>query len=93
VQGLHRRDKGSEMSATKFEDAMSRLEQIVQSLESGELSLEESIKVFEEGMKLAKFCSQKLEEAEKKVTMLVKESDGKYTQSPFDAGEEENLPG
>ena len=77
------------MSAKKFEDAMARLEEIVQSLESGNLSLEESIKAFEEGMKLAKFCSQKLEEAEKKVTMLMKESEGRYVQAPFTVEQEE----
>lgn len=77
------------MPVKKFEDAMQRLEQIVQSLESGELSLEDSIKAFEEGMKLAKFCSGKLEEAEKKVTMLIKESDGKYVQTSFRPDQEE----
>ncbi|RLB16142.1 MAG: exodeoxyribonuclease VII small subunit [Deltaproteobacteria bacterium] len=77
------------MPAKKFEDAMQRLEQIVQSLESGELSLEDSIKAFEEGMRLAKFCSEKLEEAEKKVTMLIKESDGKYVQTPFQVNQKE----
>ncbi|RLB84293.1 MAG: exodeoxyribonuclease VII small subunit [Deltaproteobacteria bacterium] len=78
------------MSATKFEDAMSRLEEIVQSLESGELSLEDSIKAFEEGIKLAKFCSQKLEEAEKKVTMLIKQSNGKYLEVPFKTDQDED---
>ena len=77
------------MTAKKFEDAMARLEEIVQSLERGELSLEESIKAFEEGMKLAKFCSQKLEEAEKKVSILLKEGDGKYVQAPFRLDDEE----
>ncbi len=77
------------MPAKKFEDAMQRLEQIVQSLESGELSLEDSIKAFEEGMRLAKFCSEKLEEAEKKATMLIKESDGKYVQTPFQVNQKE----
>jgi len=77
------------MTAKKFEDAMARLEEIVQSLETGELSLEESIKAFEEGMKLAKFCSQKLEEAEKRVSILLKEGEGKYVQVPFRLDEEE----
>lgn len=77
------------MSAKKFEDAMAKLEEIVQSLESGDLSLEESIKAFEEGMKLARFCSQKLDEAEKKVTMLMKEGEGRYVQVPFRVEQEE----
>ena len=74
------------MAEKKFEDAMKRLEDIVESLESGDLSLEDSLKIFEEGVKLISFCSKKLEEAEQKVTMLVKESDGKYTQQPFEMG-------
>ena len=77
------------MAEKKFEEAMKRLEDIVQSLESGDLPLEESLKIFEEGMKLISFCSKRLEEAEQKVTMLVKESDGKYTQQPFEMEEKE----
>jgi len=72
------------MAQKKFEDAMKRLEEIVQGLENDDLSLEDSLKVFEEGMKLVGFCSEKLEEAEQKVTKLVKESDGRYTHQPFD---------
>ena len=73
-----------------FEDAMKRLEEIVQMLENGNLPLEESIKVFEEGMKLIKFCTHKLEEAERKVTILIQESGGDYTQVPFaELGKEE----
>jgi len=71
------------MAGKKFEDAMKRLEDIVQSLESSDLSLEDSIALFEEGMKLVSFCSKKLEEAEQKVTMLVKQGEGKYTEQPF----------
>ncbi len=81
------------MPDTKFEDAMARLEEIVQSLEGGELSLEESIKAFEEGMKLARFCSKKLDEAEKKVSILIKEDNGKYVQRPFDVREREKGDG
>ena len=77
------------MAEKSFEKAMQRLEEITQNLENGDLSLEDSIDVFEEGMKLAKFCSKKLEEAEKKVTKLVKEGEGKFSQQPFDMDEEE----
>ena len=77
------------MAGRKFEEAMKRLEEIAQSLEGGELTLEESLAFFEEGMKLVGFCSKKLEEAEQKVTMLVKESDGRYTQQPFEMEKEE----
>ena len=72
------------MAEKKFEEAMKRLEDIVQSLESSDLPLEDALKIFEEGVKLISFCSKKLEEAEQKVTMLVKQSDGKYTQQPFE---------
>ena len=75
------------MAQQKFEDAMKRLEDVVESLESGELSLKDSLQIFEEGMKLVGFCSKKLDEAEQKVTMLIKESNGKYTHQPFDMKE------
>jgi len=78
------------MAEIRFEEAMERLEQIVQSLESGELVLEDSLEAFEEGMKLVKFCSHKLEESEKKVTLLVRESEGKYSQTPFEVEGEED---
>ena len=78
------------MAGKKFEEAMQRLEAIVQTLEQGEVPLEDSLKAFEEGMKLAKFCSEKLEEAEKKVSLLVRESDGKYSRTPFGLEEEKN---
>ena len=78
------------MTEKKFEEAMERLENIVESLESGDLSLEESLKIFEEGMKLANFCSKKLEEAEQKVSMLIKDQNGKYTQQPFEVGQKED---
>jgi len=77
------------MAEKKFEEAMKRLEDIVQNMESGDLSLEDSLGIFEEGIKLVGFCSKKLEEAEKKVTMLVKESNGRYTQQPFEIKEKD----
>jgi len=78
------------MAEKKFEKAMERLEEIVQNLEGGDLPLEDALKAFEEGMKLAKFCSLKLEEAEKKVTLLIEESGGSHTQVPFEPEEEED---
>lgn len=73
------------MAEKKFEEAMQRLEEIVQGLEGGDLSLGDSLKAFEEGMALSKFCSRELEEAEKKVMLLVKESGGKLSETPFEA--------
>ena len=77
------------MAEKKFEDAMKRLEDIVEDLEGGELPLEDSLKAFEEGMKLLTFCSDKLDEVEKRVDLLVKESDGRYAKKPFNADEQE----
>jgi len=61
----------------KFEDALKKLEKIVADLEAGDLSLDDSLKKYEEGVKLAQFCSKKLESARKKVEILVKSSSGK----------------
>jgi len=77
------------MEQKKFEDAMKRLEEIVQMLENGDLTLEESLEIFEEGMNLIRFCTNKLEEAEKRVTILVQESEGEYIQVPFKDKEDE----
>jgi len=71
------------MAKVTFEAAMKQLEQIVQELESGNLSLEDSIKKFEEGIKLSKFCSSKLDETEKKITLLLKDQDGNVIEKPF----------
>ncbi|HGY56718.1 MAG TPA: exodeoxyribonuclease VII small subunit [Caldithrix abyssi] len=61
-----------------FESALQRLEEIVNKLESGEIPLEESIKVFEEGEQLVRFCMDTLNEAEKKVKKLEKKDDGSF---------------
>ena len=61
-----------------FEKALQRLEEIVASLENGDVSLEDSIKMFEEGMELAQFCSERLNQAEKKLMKLAKKEDGGF---------------
>jgi len=66
----------------KFEKAMERLEEIVQGLEKGDLSLEDSLKIFEEGIRLSQVCMARLDEAEKKVEILMKEK-GKTVLKPF----------
>ncbi len=65
------------MAAIKFEKALSRLETIVTELEAGELSLDDSLKIFEEGVKLSKTCLKMLDEAERKVEILVQDKDGR----------------
>ncbi len=67
-----------------FETSFKRLEEIVEELESGELSLEKSLKIFEEGVKLSRVCSNKLDEAEKKIEILLKNQDNELEAVPFD---------
>jgi exodeoxyribonuclease VII small subunit len=73
------------MAEMKFEDAIKKLEKIVEELEEGGLPLEESLKKFEEGIRLSRFCSKKLKEAEKKIEILTKNAGGKLEAKPFDA--------
>jgi len=72
------------MPKEKFEDALNKLEKIVSKLEEGDIPLEESLKLFEEGIRLSRFCNQKLDEAEKKVEILLKGKDGLLKAYPFD---------
>ncbi|MBE9551609.1 MAG: exodeoxyribonuclease VII small subunit [Desulfobacteria bacterium] len=63
------------MPKQNFENAMKRLEDIVRELESGEVSLEDSLKRFEEGIKLSRLCSKKLDAIEKKVSILLQDEE------------------
>ena len=74
------------MSKENFEDSMKKLEEIVIELENGNLNLDESVTKFEEGMKIAKQCNNILEEAEKKITILL-EKDGELKEEKFEANE------
>ncbi len=73
-----------EKKELSFEDAMKELENIATELEKGDLNLDESVKKFEEGMELSKKCSKILDEAEKRITILLKDGDNikeeKFTQ-------------
>ena len=71
------------MTDLKFEDCLSRLEQIVGQLEAGNLSLEESLKVFEEGIGLTRHCAKYLADAERRIELLAKDDTGALTQKPF----------
>ena len=77
------------MAKKTFESALARLEQITEELENGELSLDVSLKKFDEGIKLADFCNTKLSEARTKVDILL-EKDGKLVSHPFDEQEDED---
>ena len=71
------------MAAEKFETSLKQLEEVVKKLEGGELSLEDSLKAFEEGVKHAGFCARKLDEAEKRVELLLKQKDGSFIREEF----------
>lgn len=77
------------MAEQKFEEAFHKLEAIIKKLEEGNLSLEEALKAFEEGVRLSRFCSKKLDEAEKKVEVLLKENDGRLSAKPFSLEKED----
>ena len=70
------------MKEVNFEVNMENLEKIVEELEKGDLNLDDSIKKFEEGMKLSKECNKYLEDAEKKITVLINEN-GTVTEETF----------
>jgi len=74
------------MSKEKFEEALEKLEEIVRRMEAGEMTLEESLKAFEEGIKLARLCAKKLDEADRRVELLLRE-EGELVTKPL-AGEE-----
>lgn len=67
-----------------FEAAFRELEETVQRLEDGELTLEEAIALFERGQALAQLCDQKLEQAELRVSQLLPDAEGGYRQAPFE---------
>ncbi len=72
-----------------FEAALKKLESIVEKLENGELSLEDALKQYEEGVRMADICSKKLSEAEKRVEVLIKSGSGKFKTESFEAGQED----
>jgi exodeoxyribonuclease VII small subunit len=77
------------MSETKFEDALKKLEKIVEDLEKGDLSLDEALKKYQDGIELSRLCSQRLDTAKKKIDMLVKNKKGEFELKAFDEGQVE----
>ena len=71
------------MANIKFEDALKRLEEIVDELEGGSQSLDDALKKYEEGIKLSKLCAKQLEAAKNKVEILMKSEDGSVDIQPF----------
>lgn len=72
------------MAEIKFEESLKKLEKIVEDLERGDLSLDEALKKYQEGIELSRLCSQRLENAKKKIDLLVKNKKGEFELKPFD---------
>jgi exodeoxyribonuclease VII small subunit len=81
--------RSENMAKEKFEEALGRLEDIVKRMEAGDMTLEESLKAFEEGIKLARLCSRKLDEAERRVEILLKQEEDLVIR-PFKVEENES---
>ncbi len=77
------------MKEMKFEKAMKRLEDIVEQLEDGQLDLERSLRLFEEGIQLARYCAEKLQEAEQKIELLTEEHEALFGEEPPPEEEDE----
>ena len=76
------------MAKKTYEQALKQLEQIVQDLENGDMPLEKAIKKFEEGIQLSKYCTEKLDESEKRITILLQDAAGNVSDIPFAAPSE-----
>ncbi|MCX5711276.1 MAG: exodeoxyribonuclease VII small subunit [Candidatus Omnitrophica bacterium] len=72
------------MAEVKFEEALKKLEKIVVDLEQGDLSLDEALKKYQEGIELSRSCSQRLESAKKKIDVLTKNKKGEFELKPLD---------
>ncbi len=72
-----------EDAAPRFEEAMARLEQIVRALEAGNLSLDDSLRAFEEGTALLRHCARRLEETERRIEILMQDETGGLRPQPF----------
>ena len=79
---MKKEGKGGRKKPESFEDALKRLEEIVQRMESGDLALEDSLGLFEEGVRLTRVCSQRLDEAEKKIELLTRDEKGGVKAEP-----------
>ncbi|HEX3071544.1 MAG TPA: exodeoxyribonuclease VII small subunit [Thermoanaerobaculia bacterium] len=77
--------------SNEFEKAFQQLETIVKRLESEEMPLDESLQLFEEGIRLSRFCNQKLEEVEKKIELILSDAKGQPRVEPFESEEDDEL--
>lgn len=76
------------MGEPTFEEALSQLESLVSRLEGGDLPLEEALRAFEEGVRLTRLCTERLEDAERRVHLLMRTPEGGEQEVPFDPGHE-----
>jgi len=67
----------------RFEEALAGLEKIVSQLESGDLALDDALKLFEEGVRLSRICNSKLDEADRRIEILMRGADGEWRAEPF----------
>ena len=74
---------GGIVAKDKFEEALKRLEELVKRMEAGDLTLDESLKAFEEGIRLIRFCTRKLDETERRVEILLRDEQGETAAVPF----------
>ena len=81
-----------ELKVKDFESSLKSLEEIVVQLEAGELTLDRALELFEEGIKISRFCNAKLEEAERKVETLTRAADGTMKEVPFSEDAEGSQP-
>ena len=72
------------MAELKFEESLKKLEKIVDDLEKGDLSLDEALKKYQEGIELSRLCAQRLENAKKKIEVLMKDKKGGFELAPLD---------
>lgn len=72
------------MTEMKFEDALGKLEKIIEEMEKGDLTLDEALKRYQEGLELSRVCSQRLESAKKKIEVLTKNKKGEFELKPLD---------
>jgi exodeoxyribonuclease VII small subunit len=79
----------SEASTPDFEASLARLEEIVKALESGDLGLDAALELFEEGIRLSRLCHGKLEQAERRVELLLKEASGNLEAVPFETDDDD----
>jgi exodeoxyribonuclease VII small subunit len=79
------------MAKKSFESSLKELEQIVEQLESGDLPLERSLELFEQGVNLSRDCQKRLDEAERRVELLLKNPDGSFAKVSLEEAEEEEF--